>query len=138
MRNRLLNINYHQKRIWHIMFTLLWPFSKSRFNLMSDRVNLIAPASPVECLLYLPNVRAIQSNWDRKGWPGSEIKMYYGCPCVVCTKFIQSFSAAIYFFHNYKPLNRRRDNSTLRYSGRRLYQYKEDDFRIKFSYKLSC
>ena len=24
------------------------------------------------------------------------------------------------------------------YSGRRLYQYKEDDFRIKFSYKLSC
>ena len=20
------------------------------------------------------------SNWDRKGWPGSEIQMYYGCP----------------------------------------------------------
>ena len=30
-----------------------WPFSKSKFNLMSDRVNL-------ECQLYLPNVRAIQ------------------------------------------------------------------------------
>ena len=37
-----------------------WPFSKSKFNLKSDRVNLVAPASPIECLLYLPNVRAIQ------------------------------------------------------------------------------
>ena len=27
---------------------------------MSDRVNLVAPASPIECLPYLPNVRAIQ------------------------------------------------------------------------------
>jgi len=27
---------------------------------MSDRVNLVAPASPFECLLYLPNVQAIQ------------------------------------------------------------------------------
>jgi len=27
---------------------------------MSDRVNLVAPASPIECLLYLPNVREIQ------------------------------------------------------------------------------
>jgi len=27
---------------------------------MSGRVNLVAPASPIECLLYLPNVRAIQ------------------------------------------------------------------------------
>ena len=26
----------------------------------SDRVNLVAPASPFECILYLPNVRAIQ------------------------------------------------------------------------------
>ena len=40
--------------------THLWPFSKSKFNLKSDRVNLVAPASPIECLLYLPNVRAIQ------------------------------------------------------------------------------
>ena len=38
----------------------LWPFSKSKFNLKSDRVNLVAPAIPIECLLYLPNVRAIQ------------------------------------------------------------------------------
>ena len=61
----------------------LWSFSKSKFNLKSDRVNLVAPASPIDCLLYLPNVRAIYStNWDQKGWPGSEIQMYYkGCPC---------------------------------------------------------
>ena len=35
-----------------------WTFSKS--NLKSDRINFVAPASPIECLLYLPNVRAIQ------------------------------------------------------------------------------
>ena len=51
-----------------------WPFSKSKFNLNSDRVNLVAPASPIECLLYLPNVRAIQY----KGWPGSEIVYFEG------------------------------------------------------------
>ena len=27
---------------------------------MSNRVNLVAPASPIECLPYLPNVPAIQ------------------------------------------------------------------------------
>ena len=37
-----------------------WPFSKSKLNLKPDRVNLIATASPIECLLNLPNVRAIQ------------------------------------------------------------------------------
>jgi len=37
-----------------------WPFSKSKFNLKSDRVNLVAQAGPIECLLYLTNVRAIQ------------------------------------------------------------------------------
>ena len=31
------------------------PFSKSKFNLKSDRVNLVAPASHIECLLYLRN-----------------------------------------------------------------------------------
>ena len=31
------------------------PFSKSKFNLKSDSVNLVAPASPIKCLLYLPN-----------------------------------------------------------------------------------
>ena len=37
-----------------------WPFNKSKFNLKSDRVNLVAPASPIECLLNLRNVRGIQ------------------------------------------------------------------------------
>ena len=35
-------------------------FSKSKFNLKSDSVNLVAPASPIEFLLYLPNVQTIQ------------------------------------------------------------------------------
>ena len=38
------------------------PFNKSKFNLKSHRVNLVAPASPIECLLYLADVRAIQYN----------------------------------------------------------------------------
>ena len=42
------------------LYTHPWPFSKNKFNLKSDRVNLVAPTSPIECLLYLPNVRAIQ------------------------------------------------------------------------------
>ena len=70
----------------------LWPFSESKFNLKSDRVNLVAPASPIECLLYLPN-----TNWDRKGWPGSEIQMYYGYPWyllsvrhVIFVKFVRN------------------------------------------------
>ena len=30
-----------------------WPFSKSKFNLKSDRVNLVAPASPISvCFIY--------------------------------------------------------------------------------------
>ena len=37
-----------------------WPFSKNKFNLNSNRVNIVAPASPFTCLLYLPNVRAMQ------------------------------------------------------------------------------
>jgi len=42
-------------------YTHPWPISKSKFNLKSDCVNLVAPAySPFECLLYLPDVRAIQ------------------------------------------------------------------------------
>ena len=44
-------------RTSHPLF--LFP-GKSKYNLMSDRVNLVTPASHIECLLYLPNVRAIQ------------------------------------------------------------------------------
>jgi len=45
-------------------------------KLKSDRVNLVASASPVHRARY-------STNWDRKGCPGSEIQMYYGCPCKV-------------------------------------------------------
>ena len=59
----------------NVLWTHLWLFSKSKFNLKSDRVNLVAPASPIECLLYLPNVRAIQYKLGPEGWPGPEIQM---------------------------------------------------------------
>ena len=42
-------------------------------------VNLVDLVSPIECLLRLTNVRAIQYKLGRKGWPGSEIQMYSGC-----------------------------------------------------------
>ena len=45
---------------------------------MSDRVKLVATASPIEGLLYLSGWYS--TNWERKGCPGSEIQMYYGCP----------------------------------------------------------
>ena len=72
-----VHIETHLKLFLH---KHLCPFSKSKFNLKSDRVNLVAPASPIECLLYIPNVWAIQYKLGRKGWPGSEIQMTYGCP----------------------------------------------------------
>ena len=53
-----LNIQYLQIQfccLFHI--THLWPFSKSKLNLKSDRVNVVPP---IECLLYLPNVLALQ------------------------------------------------------------------------------
>ena len=58
---------YKNITIWGYKNTMLrgynthpWPFSKSKFNIKFDRLNLVAPASPIECLRYLPNVRAIQ------------------------------------------------------------------------------
>ena len=45
----------------------LRPFRKSKFNLMPDRVNLVAPASPIECPLYFPMSGRYSTNWDRKG-----------------------------------------------------------------------
>ena len=42
-----------------------------------DLINLVEPASPIHRARY-------STNWDRKGLPGSEIQMYYGCPCHIC------------------------------------------------------
>ena len=82
--------------------TQLWPFSKSKFNLKSGRVNLVSPASPFECLLYLPTRPTsgrYSTKWERKGWPGSEIQMYYDCPCPVphywYKRFLYSFLSSL-------------------------------------------
>ena len=56
--------------------THLWPFSKSKFNLKSDQLLVLFGV----CFIY-PMSRRYSTNWDRKNWPGSEIQMYYGCPC---------------------------------------------------------
>ena len=38
-----------------------------------------------------PMSRRYSTNWDRKGWPGSEIQMYYCCPWHL-TKLLSLFS----------------------------------------------
>ena len=51
----------------------LWTLSKSKFNLIYDRVNLVASASPIQCALFT------QCPGDTvKIGTGSEIQMYYG------------------------------------------------------------
>ena len=72
----ILSCNYKQLYHGHP-----WPVGKSKFNLKSDRVNLVAPALVLlsVCFIY-PMSGRYSTNWDRKGWPGSEIQMYYGCP----------------------------------------------------------
>ena len=51
----------------------LWTFSKSKLNLKSDRVNLVAPACPIQCALFT------QCPGDTiQTGTGSEIQMYYG------------------------------------------------------------
>jgi len=49
-------------------------YTQPIWSIKSDRVNLVALANPVHRVRY-------STNWDRKGWPGSEIQIYYGCPC---------------------------------------------------------
>ena len=36
------------------------PYPSVKVNSKSDHINLVAPAGPIECLLYLPNVWTIQ------------------------------------------------------------------------------
>ena len=57
-----------------------WTFSKSKFNLKSDCINLVVPASPISVCFIYPMSGRYSTNWDRKGWPGSEIQMHYDCP----------------------------------------------------------
>ena len=37
-----------------------------------------------DCFIY-PMSGRYSTNWDQKGWPGSEIQMYYGCPVTSIT-----------------------------------------------------
>ena len=53
-------MNLNVSKVDFIVITHPWPSCKSKFNLKPGPVNLVAPANPIECLLYLPNVRAIQ------------------------------------------------------------------------------
>ena len=57
----LFNVFYaaHQANL-NIILISRTPDTSVKFSLKSDRVNLVAPASHIECLLYLPNDRAIQ------------------------------------------------------------------------------
>ena len=78
-RNGTKNKNFIVKSSLFLHVTHLCHYSKSNiqpiWSIKSDRVNLAAPASPVHRARY-------STNCDRKGWPGLEIQMYNGCPCV--------------------------------------------------------
>jgi len=51
----------------------------THLNLKSDRVNLVARLVLLSVCFIYPMSGRYSTNWDRKGWPGSEIQMYYGC-----------------------------------------------------------
>ena len=69
--------------LWH---THLCPFSKSKFN-------LVAPARA-----------RYNTNWDRKGWPSSEIQMYHGCPWTVT--FPEWFKVCTFGFMDHLKLKK--------------------------------
>ena len=74
--NSPINIRHSNCEVRHLS-----PCSKGKFNLKSACVNLVAQASPIECLLYLPNVRAIQYKLgpERLTRLGNS-NVLYGCP----------------------------------------------------------
>ena len=60
------------------VFPHLLPFSKSKFNLKSNRVNLVASAIVLLSVFFIyPMSGQYSTNWDRKGWTGLDIQMYY-------------------------------------------------------------
>ena len=64
--------------------THLCPFSKIKFNLYEAQSLTVSTLlhRPVLLSVHFINPMSVRysTNWDRKGWPDSEIKMYYGCP----------------------------------------------------------
>ena len=61
--------------------TLSWPLSKSKFNPKSRQPCCTGFSYRVSALFT-----QYSTNRDRKGWPGSEIQMYCGCPCICLIK----------------------------------------------------
>ena len=56
-----LSLGSLQKKMLRVKNRHLWPFGKSKFNLKSDRVNLVAPASPTMSALFTQ-------------WPGDTVQ----------------------------------------------------------------
>ena len=56
-------------------------FSKCKFYLKSDHVNLLHRLALLSVCFIYPMSGRYSTIRDQKGWPGSEIQMYYGCPC---------------------------------------------------------
>ena len=56
------------------------PDSKSKFNLGLTTSTLLHRLVLLSVCFIYPMSGRYNTNWDRKGWPGSEIQMYYGCP----------------------------------------------------------
>ena len=79
---------------WGKPITHLLPLTKSKFNLKSDRVNRLVLLSV--CFINTMS-RRYSTNWDRKGWPGSEIQMYNGCPCTAKVIKVYGFSAQLWW-----------------------------------------
>ena len=50
------------------------------------------------CFIY-PMYGRCSTNWDRKGLPGSEIQMYYGCPCTFIFHTIEKYNLLLIFLH---------------------------------------
>ena len=61
-----------------VQYTHICPFSKVNSAYVKHKIwpRQPSPANPV-------NKASYSTNWDRNGWPGSEIQMYYGCPCPI-------------------------------------------------------
>ena len=77
---------------FYVFFLVLKVFISDNFHIFS--LNRNAQITFVEetetnykhminaCFVY-PMSGRYSTNWDRKGWPGSEIQMYYGCPWII-------------------------------------------------------
>ena len=84
----LFNLSNLTKLFWQFTSNL----SEINYNQLLPRLVLLSV-----CFIY-PLSGQYSTNWDRKGWPGSEIQMYYGCPCSAPT-FGFIFKLLLYLRH---------------------------------------